>query len=93
MTSGIAALAPKSSDPVSNVLKPAWCCGACRSSAPHARGADFYRTTLYWQWMRLPGDVVSAAGALLMAWDFLVKAGPLLPRFLDVARSAPAPAK
>jgi nitric oxide reductase subunit B len=33
--------------------------------------------------MRLPGDVVFAAGALLMAWDFLRKAGPLLPRFLN----------
>jgi nitric oxide reductase subunit B len=30
--------------------------------------------------MRLPGDVVFAAGALLMAWDFIVKLGPLYPR-------------
>jgi nitric oxide reductase subunit B len=29
--------------------------------------------------MRLPGDVVFAIGALLMAWDFIVKLGPLYP--------------
>ena len=31
---------------------------------------EFYNTTLFWQWMRLPGDVVFAVAALLMAWDF-----------------------
>ena len=51
-----------------------------------ARSADFYKTTLYWQWMRLPGDVVFAAAALLMAWDFLEKAGPLLPNIFNVGR-------
>jgi nitric oxide reductase large subunit len=45
----------------------------------YARSVEFYDTTLFWQWMRLPGDVVFAAGALLMAWDFLIKARPLLP--------------
>jgi nitric oxide reductase subunit B len=35
--------------------------------------------TLLWQWMRLPGDVLFAMGALLMAWDFVVKLGPLYP--------------
>jgi nitric oxide reductase subunit B len=44
----------------------------------YARSTDFYAKTLFWQWMRLPGDVVFAAGALLMAWDFFVKARPLL---------------
>jgi nitric oxide reductase subunit B len=29
--------------------------------------------------MRLPGDVVFAVGALLMAWDFIRKLGPLYP--------------
>jgi hypothetical protein len=29
--------------------------------------------------MRLPGDVVFAVAALMMAWDFIIKAGPLLP--------------
>ncbi|HEX5321912.1 MAG TPA: cbb3-type cytochrome c oxidase subunit I [Stellaceae bacterium] len=45
----------------------------------YARSVEFYETTLVWQWMRLPGDVAFAAAALLMAWDFLVKARPLLP--------------
>jgi hypothetical protein len=30
--------------------------------------------------MRMPGDIVFAAGALLMAWDFLVKLRPLVSR-------------
>jgi nitric oxide reductase subunit B len=38
--------------------------------------------------MRLPGDVVFALGALLMAWDFIAKLRPLLPRF--VVRLLPA---
>ena len=46
----------------------------------YARSQAFYDTTLFWQWMRMPGDVVFAAGALLMAWDFLVKLGPLVSR-------------
>ena len=37
------------------------------------RSLAFYDTTTFWQWMRMPGDVVFAAGALLMAWDFLAK--------------------
>jgi nitric oxide reductase subunit B len=49
----------------------------------YARSVSFYDTTLVWQWLRLPGDVLFAAAALLMAWDFLVKAGPVLPRFLS----------
>ena len=28
----------------------------------------------------MPGDIVFAAGALLMAWDFLVKLRPLVSR-------------
>jgi nitric oxide reductase subunit B len=57
-----------------------------------ARSNEFYKTTLLWQWMRLPGDVVFAAGALLMAWDFFIKAGPLLPSFLSMSHSIdPAP--
>ena len=65
-----------------------WCSGSCstssrsagRSSPPvyehgfaYARSVAFYDTTLFWQWMRFPGDVVFAAGALLMAWDFLAE--------------------
>ena len=44
----------------------------------YARSQAFYATTTFWQWMRMPGDIVFAAGALLMAWDFLVKRRPLL---------------
>ncbi|MGA9422708.1 MAG: cbb3-type cytochrome c oxidase subunit I, partial [Rhodanobacteraceae bacterium] len=49
----------------------------------YARSNAFYDKTLFWQWMRLPGDVVFAAGALLMAWDFIVKLRPLYPQALD----------
>ena len=42
-----------------------------------ARSMKFYDTTLLWQWLRFPGDVVFAAGALLMAYDFLRKLWPL----------------
>lgn len=38
-----------------------------------ARSLEFYNTTLFWQWMRLPGDVLFAAGGLLMTYDFFVK--------------------
>ena len=33
--------------------------------------------------MRLPGDVVFAIGALVMAWDFIVKLRPLYPQAID----------
>jgi nitric oxide reductase subunit B len=46
----------------------------------HARSLEFYNTTLLWQWLRLPGDVVFAIGALLMAYDFLIKLRPFFPR-------------
>jgi nitric oxide reductase subunit B len=29
----------------------------------YARSGEFYSTTLFWQWMRLPGDVVLAINA------------------------------
>jgi nitric oxide reductase subunit B len=45
----------------------------------YARSVAFYDGTLIWQWLRLPGDVLFAIAALLMAWDFIVKLGPLLP--------------
>jgi nitric oxide reductase subunit B len=56
-----------------------------------ARSQAFYDTTLFWQWMRMPGDIVFAAGALLMAWDFIVKLRPLLPSFVKWAVPAPRP--
>ncbi len=46
----------------------------------YARSDAFYSQTLLWQWLRLPGDVLFALGALLMAWDFIVKLRPLFPR-------------
>ena len=49
----------------------------------YARSNTFYNTTLFWQWMRLPGDVVFAVGALLMAWDFIVKLRPIYPQAVD----------
>jgi nitric oxide reductase subunit B len=48
----------------------------------YARSQNFYNTTLFWQWMRMPGDIVFALGALFMAWDFIVKLRPLFPRFV-----------
>ncbi len=56
-----------------------------------ARSQTFYDTTLFWQWMRMPGDIVFAAGALLMAWDFIVKLRPLLPGFVKWAIPASRP--
>ncbi|MGC9953167.1 MAG: cbb3-type cytochrome c oxidase subunit I [Rhizomicrobium sp.] len=44
----------------------------------YARSMAFYDTTIFWQWMRLPGDIVFALGALLMAFDFVLKLRPLL---------------
>jgi nitric oxide reductase subunit B len=52
----------------------------------YARSQAFYNTTLFWQWMRLPGDVVFAAGAVLMAWDFFIKLRPMFPRYLGGTR-------
>lgn len=46
----------------------------------YARSIDFYNTTLLWQWLRLPGDVLFAGGALLMAADFILKLLPFFPR-------------
>jgi nitric oxide reductase subunit B len=55
----------------------------------YARSQAFYDTTLFWQWMRMPGDIVFAAGALLMAWDFLIKLPPFFPRLIE--RFVPGP--
>ncbi len=54
----------------------------------YARSQAFYDTTLFWQWMRMPGDILFAVGALLMAWDFVVKLPPLVPRLARVFRPA-----
>jgi nitric oxide reductase subunit B len=44
-----------------------------------ARSTAFYKDTIFWQWMRLPGDLLFAGGALLMAADFVIKLSPLYP--------------
>jgi nitric oxide reductase subunit B len=47
----------------------------------YARSLAFYDTTVLWQWLRFVGDVPFAIAALLMAFDFASKLGPLFPRF------------
>ncbi len=39
----------------------------------YARSLAFYNTTTLWQWLRMPGDIVFATGALLMAIDIFLK--------------------
>jgi len=59
-----------------------------------ARSQAFYDQTLFWQWMRLPGDVVFSAGALLMGWDFIVKLRSPRGSVLEArGRVAPVPAE
>jgi nitric oxide reductase subunit B len=50
----------------------------------HARSLEFYNTTLLWQWLRLPGDIVFALGALFMAYDFIKKLGPFFPKLVKI---------
>lgn len=50
----------------------------------HARSLEFYNTTLLWQWLRLPGDVVFALGALIMAYDFISKLAPFFPKLAKI---------
>lgn len=45
-----------------------------------ARSMEFYNTTTFWQWMRMPGDVVFSVAALIMAWDFIVKLKPFFKK-------------
>lgn len=42
-----------------------------------ARSMEFYNTTLLWQWMRVPGDIVFGIAALIMVWDFFKKLKPV----------------
>ena len=39
----------------------------------YARSLQFYNGTLIWQWLRMPGDIVFALGAVLLAVDFILK--------------------
>jgi len=54
----------------------------------YARSPAFYSTMVLWQWMRMPGDILFAAGAVLMASDFITKLGPLLPGWMSAAPQA-----
>jgi len=47
----------------------------------YARSPAFYKDMIVWQWLRMPGDIVFAAGALLMAFDFRRKLRPIIPEF------------
>lgn len=51
----------------------------------YARSLEFYQGTVFWQWLRTPGDVVFAIGGLLMAADFIIK----ITRYFG-ARAQPA---
>ncbi|HVY79815.1 MAG TPA: cbb3-type cytochrome c oxidase subunit I [Steroidobacteraceae bacterium] len=56
----------------------------------YARSTEFYNTTSVWQWLRLPGDVLFGAAALLMAWDFIAKCGPFMPGHRISVATGPA---
>ncbi len=60
----------------------------------YARSLEFYDTTVLWQWLRFVGDVPFALAALLMAFDFVVKLGPMFPAIAErfVSRRMPGPA-
>ena len=49
----------------------------------YARSLEFYQTTVLWQWLRFVGGVPFALTALLMAFDFLVKLGPMFPQLSE----------
>jgi nitric oxide reductase subunit B len=53
-----------------------------------ARSRAFYDQTLFWQWMRMPGDIVFSVGSLIMCWDFVAKLRK--PRWAIGEQPAPA---
>lgn len=61
----------------------------------YARSLEFYNTTVLWQWLRFVGDVPFAIAALLMAYDFITKLGPMFPAISGrvSSRYRPAPAE
>ncbi|HET9160486.1 MAG TPA: cbb3-type cytochrome c oxidase subunit I [Caulobacteraceae bacterium] len=56
----------------------------------YARSKEFYDSTRFWQWMRLPGDVVFSLGSLLMGWDFLMKLWRPAPALAGAPAASPA---
>ncbi len=61
----------------------------------YARSLEFYNTTILWQWLRFVGDVPFALAALLMAYDVIVKLGPMFPALAERLRPRvrPTPAE
>jgi nitric oxide reductase subunit B len=61
----------------------------------YARSLEFYDTTVLWQWLRFVGDVPFAIAALLMAFDFILKLGPMFPQLAEriAARYGATPAE
>ena len=60
----------------------------------YARSLSFYNTTTTYQWLRMPGDIVFSAGALLLAVDIVRKLKVLWGRQSPAAaggRLTPAP--
>ncbi len=49
----------------------------------YARSLEFYDTTVLWQWLRFVGDVPFAIAALVMAYDFIAKLGPMFPAMAE----------
>lgn len=65
-----------------------------RNGYAHARSLEFYNTMVVWQWLRTPGDVIFALGALIMVYDFIIKLTPFYPNhkfFLKWNNTANAP--
>lgn len=52
----------------------------------HARSLEFYNKMIVWQWLRFPGDVVFALGAVLMSYDFIMKLRPFFPKLVSMTR-------
>jgi len=54
----------------------------------YARSLSFYNTTTVYQWLRMPGDIVFSAGALLLSIDIVIKLKVLWGRKSAVAGDA-----
>jgi nitric oxide reductase subunit B len=53
----------------------------------YARNLGFYDKTLLWQWLRLPGNILFAIGAILRAIDFIFKTRSLWIKRIYVGAS------
>jgi hypothetical protein len=68
--------------------QPTW----CRATGWMVAWLPNTKAIKVWQWMRLPGDVVFASGALLMAFDFIRKLWPFFPEHIKRPIAAPVAA-